>query len=223
VTHWPTLAPADLHVWTARLAQPDDVAARLAGICDPHERSRAAQIRVPARARAFLVGRGMLRLLLAGYTGQVPSDLKIRPRSDGKPELDRTGREIQFNLAHSGDLVLYAVTRHRQVGVDIEWTGRDLDVDAIARRFLAPAETEALSAIPDGLRRTAFLTAWVRREAHVKAVGAGLRVPLDTKVVPSERWSHTDLSVAAGYVAAVVAEGHDWRISHHDTLLDPHR
>jgi len=47
---------------------------------------------------------------------------------------------IRFNLSHSGDLVLYALTRCREIGVDLECIRPISDAEEIARRFYSVRE-----------------------------------------------------------------------------------
>jgi 4'-phosphopantetheinyl transferase len=116
------------------------------------------------------------------------------------------------------------------VGVDVEKI-RPLDAEVVAERFFSVPEREALREVPPPCRLDAFFTCWTRKEAYVKALGAGLGYPLDgfaVTVVPGAparmwstgpdqreigRWSVAALEAAPGYVAAVVVEGHGWRLS----------
>ena len=123
---------------------------------------------------------------------------------------------------------LYAITRGRKIGIDVERIGRDLKGDAIAERFFTPREVAMLRALPPDMQTQGFFACWTRKEAYVKARGDGLSLPLDqfdvsvapeepaallhTKGDPSEasRWSLKDLTPGPGYAAALAVEGDAW-------------
>jgi 4'-phosphopantetheinyl transferase len=226
----PPLAPDEVHVWRVALEQPPAGFARLAARLSPDERRRAARFRFERDRRRYQVAHGALRELLAGYLDHETERLVFVEGAHGKPVLAPPhGAELRFNLSHSGELALCAVSRRREVGVDLEQVRELSDADALARRFFAEAESAALAALPAAERLPAFFRCWTRKEAYLKAVGAGLLLALDGFQVslqpeagpcglsvsgrPEEtaRWSLQGLDVAQGYVAAVVAERPAWR------------
>jgi 4'-phosphopantetheinyl transferase len=122
-------------------------------------------------------------------------------------------------------VALYAVARGREVGIDLEFIRRDLEVEQIAERFFSRQEIATLRALPADLRRDAFFLCWTRKEAYIKARGEGLSLPLDqfdVSLIPGEpaallstrpdsdealRWSLQELPLGSGYVAALAVEG----------------
>jgi 4'-phosphopantetheinyl transferase len=139
-----------------------------------------------------------LRDILAERLGVPPS---IVTTERGKPHLP--GGELEFNVSHSGDLALIAVSTAGPIGVDLE-QHRELAGPSIARRFFTPAEAAIVDADPNALFRI-----WVRKEAWAKAHGEGLWLPLDRLDVSGEvdGWSVVDLDIAPGYAAAVAWRG----------------
>ena len=137
---------------------------------------------------------------------------------------------LSFNLAHSGGMAIYAFSRHREIGVDLEFIREDLADEKIAERFFSECEVADLRSLPAELRKRGFFDCWTRKEAYIKARGEGLSMPLDefdVAFVPGEvaallrnhkdqaevtRWSMKSLTVPDGYVAALVAEGQDWQL-----------
>ena len=65
---------------------------------------------------------------------------------------------IRFNLSHSHGMALYAVTRGREVGVDLEFIRCDLEAEQIAERFFSHSEIVTLRALPPSLRKYAFFS-----------------------------------------------------------------
>jgi 4'-phosphopantetheinyl transferase len=204
----------------------------LAGILAPDERERAERFHFERLRWRFVVGRGVLRIILAGYLGTAPAGVRIAYGLRGKPRLaDGHGDALRFNLAHSGGLALYAVTRGRELGVDLEEVRPLEDAEAIAARYFSAGEAAALGALPHADRLAGFFRCWTRKEAYVKARGEGLAIPLhqfDVSVAPDEparllgsrrepgdadRWSLVGLSPAPGYAGALAIEGRGWSLS----------
>ncbi len=144
--------------------------------------------------------------------GVSPAEVGIRAEAGGKPFVDGAHPELQFNLAHAGDLVLYALARERRVGVDVESFDPAREHGAIAERFYSPRERAELEAAPEDARARLFLTFWTRKEAMVKATGEGIWEAfknVDTAAPPAEiePWTRCDLAPAPDYLGALVVEG----------------
>ncbi|MFP4345859.1 MAG: 4'-phosphopantetheinyl transferase family protein, partial [Anaerolineales bacterium] len=219
-TPLPLPSPATgVRLWWAALDPPFERLAALYDHLDAEERARAARYCVPVVRRRFVAARGILRELLGACRGKPPAQLHFSPNAWGKPELEGGP---YFNLAHNGDLALYAVAE-RIVGIDVERVRPLENLEGLAKRFFSPAESEALQALPPTLRLRAFFTTWVRKEAYVKARGEGLRYPLKAFDVPvsptapprlledrhagdSERWTFHDLRIPLHCGALVVRQ-----------------
>jgi 4'-phosphopantetheinyl transferase len=150
----------------------------------------------------------------------------------GKPELAPRPEQppISFNMAHSGNVILYALADGSRVGVDVEAIRTDLDVMELAQAQFSPQEVDHLRAISPSEVAEAFYHCWTRKEAYVKARGEGLGFPLkqfsvsfgsnepfavqwasDDPLV-SERWSMFGVSPAPGYAGAIIVEGRPVRL-----------
>ena len=51
---------------------------------------------------------------------------------------------LKFNLSHSNQLALIAISRDREIGVDIEYIRPNFVTDEVAGHFFSPAEAEVL-------------------------------------------------------------------------------
>jgi 4'-phosphopantetheinyl transferase len=227
----PALADDEVHVWRVSVPQAAPTAAALAPTLAAEEEARAARFRFEKDRLTYVVGRGRLRALLGAYLQRPARDLQFTTNAHGKPALASEGCDLQFNVSHSGDWVVYAVTRGRAVGVDVEGVRPLTSLEGIARRFFSPREVDALFALPEPQRQAAFFRCWARKEAYIKAVGRGLGIPLhefDVSLAPGEParlleargeaaapgpWCLRTLEVAADYAAAVAAQGTEWRLS----------
>lgn len=195
-----------IDVWTACLDQPPEVAERLAGCLSAAERERALRYRSEPLRRFALVGRALLRRLLAPYAGGRPEDLRFAYGPFGKPAL--VGAEgVHFNLSHSGDRFACAVTALCPLGIDIEVL-RELDgMAGLAERFFAPGEIGQLRRLPGGELLPAFFRCWTRKEAFLKATGEGLSRSLGSFEVAVDEGAEPALLGLDGDRAAAAAWG----------------
>jgi 4'-phosphopantetheinyl transferase len=220
------LAGDEVHVWCAALDQPDETYFPL---LSAGERTRTRRFRFERERRRFTVGRGILRIILGRYLNIPADELKFQIGASGKPSL-ADDASIHFNLAHSGELALYAVTREHELGIDLEEIHPIPDVQQLAEQFFSPLEMAELAALPESKKLEAFFSGWTRKEAYLKARGDGLGHPLDQFSVSMSpdtparllqakegqqelsRWSLQALTPAPGYVAALAVESHTWRL-----------
>ena len=156
-----------------------------------------------------------LRELLAGYLGCAPGDVELEAGPQGKPRL-RDPAGPRFSVTHSGLRALVAVTREREVGIDLERVRERRNVEALARRWFSERERRHVDARPESDRLAAFYRVWTLKEACVKANGAGLQALTATDVLrPGPRWSATadgawsarTVEAGDGWAAAVAVEG----------------
>src|ERR1700722_3448000 len=121
VADW-RLNPADIHVWTISL----DVSSADLSVCkrilSSSEMERARSFRFEQHQRRFIACRGLMRMLLGRYLHVEPAVLEFVPGPHGKPFLSGAfaDSQLNFNLAHSEDLALLALTPAGITGVDIE-------------------------------------------------------------------------------------------------------
>ncbi len=196
------IAPDEVHVWRLhedRVVDPA-VVERFHALLSTDEVERHARFAHEPTRREFLLARGLARTVLARYTGAPPAALRFTADAFGKPLLcepavadaacvsaamptqaaSATDKAIHFNLSHSHGVIVCAVARGRQVGIDVEDAGRRIECLDLAERYFAPAEVAHLRGLPDRERQAAFFAIWTLKEAFVKATGHGLRLPLDT-------------------------------------------
>lgn len=185
------------------------------------ERDRVARFRSAQLSQRWTVARGALRCILADYVESGPRSLVLEIGPHGKPELAGPGKHVLFNLSHTGGLALLAVAGAGRVGIDAETVHPEIDWESISRQFFAPAETDEILSLAADARLGAFFACWTRKEAFMKALGAGLLAGLDrfrVTVRPDQparvisidwddpdRWSLVDLS-EPGLAAAVAVE-----------------
>jgi 4'-phosphopantetheinyl transferase len=222
------LGTDDVHLWRASLNCEAPVLSRLETALSPDEMARANRFVISTDRNHFVAARGILRELLGAYLLLPPAELKFRYGNHGKPALEAkaSDSDLQFNLSHSGGVAIYAFSLGRRLGVDVEHIRPQLAGEDIARRYFAAREVAELLALPTHLRTEGFFLCWTRKEAYVKAHGAGLSLPLDSFTVSltpgrtaelhaedSDQWALRSVEPASEFVAAMVAEGHNWQFS----------
>lgn len=154
------------------------------------ERLRLAQIANPVPAKLFLLGRYLLRQLLAPKLLLSPSQIPISINNKGKPTLfgpdkwppnsllpdsllpDESNPNWHFNISHSGSLLALAISNQAPLGVDLE--SRQLSsaqIQRLARRYFSEDEQVWLAQYPESAH---FLRLWTIKEAVLKAHGGGI-------------------------------------------------
>lgn len=213
-----------VHVFRLRLALPPERLAALRALLFPDELARADRYRAARDGARFTAARGLLRALLADYAKTNPEQIGFETNLHGKPALAGVG--LSFNLSHSGDLALIAVTQAGvELGIDVETIRDNVEYERLAQRFFAPGETAALLALPSEQRMDAFYACWTRKEAYMKARGLGLAIPLDgfeVSMAPGEpprllrpaagdphgtEWALWQIDPGPGYAAALCVRG----------------
>lgn len=112
------------------------------------------------------------RAWLADALGRAADTLAFDTGPHGRPELRVPG--FDCNWSHSGDRLAVALGEGVRVGIDIEALRPRPRAVELARRYFAPAEADALAALPADRRDPAFLRLWCAKEAVLKANGRGL-------------------------------------------------
>jgi 4'-phosphopantetheinyl transferase len=225
------LGKDEVHVWSAWLGADPLRLCDLETLLSKEERNRANQFYFVEDRNRFITGRGLLRTILSRYLKEKPEGLQFQNTYYGKPKLDPTihprAALTRFNLAHSKQLVLFALANEREIGIDVEYVRNDVDVEALVTQFFARNEAAKLRSLPAFRRHEAFFRCWTRKEAYIKARGEGLSMPLDrfeVSFLPDEpvallksaddanevrRWSIKDIAVGPEYMAALAVEGHE--------------
>jgi 4'-phosphopantetheinyl transferase len=231
----PSLAAGVCHVWWAT---PADAGPRVARLLSSEDHRRYLGYRRPADSDRFMVGAGLIRLVLSGYLAATPAQLDIIRRCPrcgephGKPTLS-DGSGIHFSVSHREGLVVAAFLLDSAVGIDIERVRQAAVTPGVAELTLTARELDAWRKLDESSRVAAFFRTWTRKEAVVKAAGRGLETPLhDVEVSGSgqppavTRWpaadwgasevSLHDLSPTRGYVGSLAVLGPPVEISSWD-------
>jgi 4'-phosphopantetheinyl transferase len=190
-----TLPTDEVHIWKAPLHS----APLYTQLLSADEQERANRFLFEKHRHRFINARGILRTILGNYLGSSPKELRFQVQQGGKPELqkeDETRTRLRFNLAHTGDLAIYAVALDDEIGIDLERVHAYCEALPIANRFFSKQEFDWLQAQPLEERNLSFFRLWTRKEAYLKASGDGLRRPLNQFTILPDQSSAGDLWIA---------------------------
>jgi 4'-phosphopantetheinyl transferase len=225
------ISSGELHIWRAPLDVPADSVARFSALLSPEELARAGRFVFAGGRQHFTVARATLRLLLGRYLQAPPESLRIETGPQNKPFVAENSypSELRFNLSHSHGLALFAFAIQRDLGIDVEKLRPGFASRDIAQRYFSQQEIAELDALPPSLYSLGFFQCWTGKEAYIKARGQGLQIPLDSFSVTltpgqpagltssdTHRWSIYSFQPSEEYVAALVAERLEWKLSFYD-------
>ncbi len=234
-TNWPPppthipIPNKSVDVWLAELEQSEKIRAQLWPLLNAEEQKRALRFHFDIHRHHFIVGRGLLRILLGNYLHIPPAEIAFAYGAYGKPFLPHT--PLQFNISHAHGVALLAITQGRTLGVDVEEIRPLADAALIAKMNFSAREVAQYTAVPDAQKPLAFYNCWTRKEAFIKAIGEGLTCPLDSfdvTLIPqepaqllqirgsqteAEKWRLQSLTPVDGYVGAIIATGQDWQLN----------
>lgn len=174
----PLVTDADVLVFSASLLASDAEVRETMAFLSRDERDRFAEHTNAVVARRFAIGRRVVREVLGRALGVEAAAVQIRSGLHGKPALarDTSPRPLWFSVAHCDDLLLVALSRLGDVGVDVERARSIEQWERVADRVLDRAERMQLQCAVDAGEDAGvvFLRHWCRVEAELKAIGCGI-------------------------------------------------
>ena len=187
------------------------------------ERDRADKLKIEDKKKQFVITRGYLRQRLGSLANIDPKDFVFEYLKHGKPVLANNQKyaDITFNVSHSYEFALIAISLKQNIGIDVEKINRRSDPRPLVTRFFSKAEQSEFNALPETIKAKAFCACWVRKEAFIKAIGDGVAYGLDTFDVtvdpelqqpeiilhnPSKKtWSALNIPISNDYMACLVS------------------
>ena len=220
ITSYP-LTPSGVEVWRVALDVSSTVLAAAVNHIPPDELVHIDSFRRPEIRQRQLLAHAALRSLLSERLKIEARQITFHTGPQGKPKLADEDARLHFNLSHSGDLALIALSQAFEVGVDVEHIRPIRNLAKLAERFFTPSEASALAATPEADRTTALFRVWTRKESVLKATGLGIAnglqrievscepdaglIAWDGNAVQAGQWTLRTWSPAEGYIATVAA------------------
>ncbi|MCY4338707.1 MAG: 4'-phosphopantetheinyl transferase superfamily protein [Gammaproteobacteria bacterium] len=233
------ISPYHVDVWLASTELGEEQVRSYAKSLTETELGRARKFKSATKYREYVITRGLLRQILHKAAGLNLSGIDFSYGAHGKPYLEdnSTAGSIAFNVSHSHGLALVALAASGRLGVDLEQVKPGVAWRELAERYFSAAECRALQAQTSSARPRACCACWTRKEAFIKALGAGLSHGLkqfDVSVDPdaaevnltlritdedANDWQLRNLPMPPGYRAALALDRPAckprlWRASH---------
>jgi 4'-phosphopantetheinyl transferase len=174
------LAANTVHVWFTQFsAIPAPALAGYQGLMNCAEQDRNLRYKRGTLRDADAITRALLRTVLSQYEDCPPQRWQFAAHTHGRPYIANPATDLHFNLSHSSEWVVCAVSRIPVIGIDIERCNRNVEVLRLARRFFSPREYRDVLARADEERKHRFFDYWTLKESYIKARGEGISLGLD--------------------------------------------
>lgn len=190
-------------------------------VLDAAEQAQAGKFKNDLLRKRYVEVHGRLRKILAQTLNELPERINIKTAEHGKPYLVDTS-ELAFNLSHSADVMVIAVGRNCQLGVDIEFCKPRTSLAGLVDKCFADEEIAYWNKLPEAEKTVEFYRFWTRKEAFVKATGRGIALGLNHCVINPENptgflrvpaeygeastWHVEDIDLGAGLCSALVTD-----------------
>jgi 4'-phosphopantetheinyl transferase len=194
----PQLEFDEVQLWRINLVDATNSTEEDFWLLSAAEQAIAVRRRVGRTRDHFAIGKTCLKILLGNTLGVDPGKISLAQGPHGKPEIPTlNGTRLQFNVTHSKDTILIALSRQNPVGVDVEYIDQATDIMEVAQANFTETETASLATITDSeTRRRVFYTYWTRKEAIAKADGRGLLLLLTSFDVTGESMHNQPVRVS---------------------------
>ncbi|MBN2040683.1 MAG: 4'-phosphopantetheinyl transferase superfamily protein [Spirochaetes bacterium] len=221
----------EAHIWLVEINKQVRELDYYASILTSDEKKRSSRFVFEKDRNRDIINRAVLRLLLSKYIKIDPGRINYNYNKFNKPELSHpVNNELKFNLSHSGNLIIYAFSLRREIGIDIEKKRELNDADGIISRFCSEQEKSEYFSYPAEERGNIFISCWTRKEAYIKARGEGLAFPLNNftmtlapdkspalmhvkdEKAEEKRWSFYNIIVPDDYNSTLAIEGNNIKL-----------
>jgi len=208
-----------IDLWHGRLADDEVIDQSCWRALDESERFHAMKLKRPFMQARYVEVHGKMRRILAHYLQTEPGRLIIGKEAHGKPYLVERPEWV-FNLSHSADRIVLAVSGNCRLGVDIELCKPKSNLDGLVKKCFSIEEAAYWQALPEPEKTVGFYRFWTRKEAFVKATGRGIGLGLERCVInpanptemlrvpenfgPATAWCIADIDLGHDVACAVV-------------------
>ncbi|MDJ1184389.1 4'-phosphopantetheinyl transferase family protein [Roseofilum casamattae] len=220
------LGDRQIHIWHVDLQAYQNQVPQFFSLLSPDEVERAQRFHFPEHRDYFILARGILRRLLAGYLQIQPKVIQFAYSDRGKPSLASPASDLNFNLSHSQGRAVYGFVWHQRIGVDLEVLRPMPNALSLAKRFFLPREYEAIASATPSEQSALFFRYWTYKEAYLKARGIGLVGLEEAEVILNENsasislssetettdWHLFPLERGENTLAAAAVPGDNWQI-----------
>ncbi|MDQ7089219.1 MAG: 4'-phosphopantetheinyl transferase superfamily protein [Methylococcales bacterium] len=175
-----TLPFNEIHLWFTFPHKVSDLhlLSRYRQLLSSDEQQRWQRFRFQQHQHQYLMTRALVRTTLSRYLDDPPENWQFSTNQYGKPSIT-PARDLFFNLSNTETLIVCALSRQPNIGVDVETQQHRSHPVDIAQRFFSPHEVDELLKGPISSQRQRFFQYWTLKESYIKAKGMGLSQPLE--------------------------------------------
>jgi 4'-phosphopantetheinyl transferase len=165
----------DINIYTIDLQADEDQLAKDYALLSTAEKNRADAFKFPEHRSRYIIAHACLRNILSKQLPISPEKLIFTENAHKKPLIDG----LYFNLSHSRDKMLLAVSESTPLGIDVEYVDAGIVTDGLAKTSFSPDEYKNFLNVADDKKVRAFFHLWTCKEAVIKAIGEGIYFGLD--------------------------------------------
>lgn len=212
------LSHGDIHLWSVSLDSDKNLKNECLASLTDQELERISFFKFENVQNSFIISQGVLRLLLSNYLNIPPEKIRIGRHKKGKPyPVDYPN--LRFNLSNSGKRVIIAFSIDEEIGIDLEHIRELSDLNELIVKNFSPNERAYINKTTSN-KQYRFFKFWTIKEAYLKAIGEGMRLPPDNLefsiengiyklqtirgVFEQEDWIFEDFSLDKDYVGTLV-------------------
>ncbi|MCK4493622.1 MAG: 4'-phosphopantetheinyl transferase superfamily protein [Methylococcales bacterium] len=173
-----TLLDNEIHLWCVNPQKTHSTLHDYQSLLNTEEKIRWQRFKFKKHQQQYLITRALVRTTLSKYAQTNAKDWSFSKNDYGKPAI-YPPKNLYFNLSHTENLIVCAVSRQKNIGVDVETITHKSSIIEIAQRFFSPSETHALLRESNFMQKQHFFQYWTLKEAYIKAKGMGLSLPLE--------------------------------------------
>lgn len=171
-----SLANAEVDIWWVNQAISTRQVNEFLMCLSADEQIRAHSFYFKKDKRDYIASRYALRHILSHYLPVQARELQFSYSAFEKPMLEEAN--VYFNVSHSFSKAIVAIAK-MPIGIDIEWSLREVELDQLAQRFFSKKEAAEFLKLQQHEKQRNFFYIWTKKEAVIKAIGEGLSYPLD--------------------------------------------
>ncbi len=167
-----------VEIWSFSLLSNDAQLIEFERIISPAEKQRAYRLHAFNHQRRAIISAAKLRIILSQYLHIKPEHINYLHNEFGKPYIENN--PVHFNLSHSFDHAMIAISKDAPVGIDIEHHREKLDIQGLVRKVFTVNEQAQFAKLGPEEQVYSFYKVWTCKEAILKALGTGLHLPFST-------------------------------------------
>lgn len=202
----------DVHIWPISLHSLTHKEKELFNLLSEEEKTRVQNFKFDHLKRNYTLSHGVLRLILSNFLQRPAQKITFSFGKYGKPYVKDNPVSLQFNMSHSHNMAIIALTQNAELGIDIELLKTVQQQDELPLSIFSERELKFYLSLTTSKRKIVFFKSWVCKEAFLKTLGTGLNTPMQDVEIqfsfslkPSLLAFNNDRSATLGYTLLEIA------------------